>query len=278
MNCHYCLIQYIDDPICNESKNIGIIVHNSQDASLRLIGVDCNHIDTSSFENISERTKGNGWIYREWISWFEDLIVYEGKTLEGLQTLSQELDGGNFVIKAGGVIEADPNESLDEVADTLFASLVSLWAKPDKPPAKRRKTFLTQVEELLSNLYLSFRGGINKNVELALPPVEGKKRFVKVNYLIEYEPKTVFLLIPPNGSPEKIIQQISSAMTTFMQLQRPGYVDRNRCIVLTDRHGHQKSPTYWPLLAHYAHIVSISDPNALRKITSIIETGDMPQD
>jgi len=278
MNCHYSLIQYIDDPICNESKNIGIIAHNSQDASLRLIGVDCNHIDTSSFENISEKTKGNGWIYREWISWFEDLIVYEGKTLEGLQTLSQELDGGNFIIKDGGVITTDPNESLDEVADTLFASLVSLWAMPKKPPATKRKTFSTQVEELLSNLYISFRDGINKNVTLSLPQVEGRNISVKVHYLLEDEPRTIFLLIPPTGTLSKIMAQINSAMTTFMQLQRPGYVDRDRCIVLTDRHGRQKSPTYWPLLAHYAHIVSISDPNALIKITSIIDTGVMPQD
>src|ERR1039457_5260093 len=104
MSLSYCLIQYLDDPVRNEGRNIGVIVQGFGRACFRALGVSGTRVDVTLFETIA-RKKDVGWIYREWIDWFNDVLAGEGKSLENILAIGRKLEGGNIALREGGGID-----------------------------------------------------------------------------------------------------------------------------------------------------------------------------
>ena len=271
MTIHYSLIQYVEDPVRNEGRNIGVIVHDRGVTCLRALGVSNGQLDVSYFEALSTRTKGNGWVYQEWISWFEDLLSNEGRHLEGFQRYTKRLEGGNFIVKSGGYLDDLPEKKQKStIAEYLFANLVT-------PPHPRQSTrFTTLVEDLVTQTKLPLRPDFDRDITVEFFPEGRAPVSVSLPFILTDTPRTIFKIINPNGNLATLTRQVNDALYTFETVVAADFATKERCIIITDRPGKEKAP-HLRRLATNAHLIMISDPMAVTRIAKIIATGTAPQ-
>ncbi|MDD2734553.1 MAG: hypothetical protein PHF56_11480 [Desulfuromonadaceae bacterium] len=270
MSCHYCILQYVDDPVRNEGRNIGVVVHSNDSACMRAIGFDGTDTDVSYFEALSAKTKGCGWIYREWMDWFTDLLEFEGRSLDGFKAYIGRLDGGNFIVKSGGYLDGLPEDEEEGDAVTyLFSNLVTL------PQRRREPGFAVQVEDIIRRAELPLRPDFDQDLAIEFFPETGSPVTVSLPYVLMDAPRTLFKTVNPHSGLESLTRQINDAVFTFETAVAAGFAAKDRCIVLTDTLGKVKAP-YLRRLATHAHLIEISDRLAINRIKAIIATGTSP--
>jgi hypothetical protein len=265
MSLSYCLIQYIDDPIRNEGRNIGVIVLGFGRACFRALGVSGAGVDVTSFEAIA-RKKAVGWIYREWIGWFNDVLAGDGKSLDTIFAIARKLEGGNIVIRDGGEIDAAKEGYLDDAADALFTRLVRC---PNPQTAGR---FSERIDVFIKRSEICYLSGFDKDISVEFLPPGGTPVSVAIPFAMIDKPRTIFKLVNSNGSIESLLRQINDAVFTFETVVANGFAERNRCVVITDRPGATKAP-YFTRLATHAQIVYLSESDSTSKVRDIIEKG-----
>jgi hypothetical protein len=79
MSLNFHIIQYVDDPMTGEGKNIAIVAHDGRRGYLRMLGMEKYHLQTGFFSAISSRAHASAWVYREWAEWFQRLVSEEAK-------------------------------------------------------------------------------------------------------------------------------------------------------------------------------------------------------
>jgi hypothetical protein len=266
MSLSYSLIQYIEDPVRNEGRNIGIIVQGFGEACFRALGVNGDNVDVTPFEDLSSRNKENGWVYREWIDWFNDVFSGRGKGLDHIQTISRKLEGGNIVIRDGGVIDTLSDDSLDEAADELYSRMVS---RPTRQTAVR---FSDRINEFIKKSEISFRPGFEKDISIEFLPDLGTPVSIALPFALLDKPRTAFKLVNPKGSIDSLLRQINDAVFTFETVVANGFAEKNRCVVITDKVVKAKVQ-HLNRLSAYAQIIYLSDSDAVSKAKEIIGDG-----
>ncbi|GAM09050.1 hypothetical protein OR1_01324 [Geobacter sp. OR-1] len=266
MNVTYALIQYVEDPIRKEGRNIGIIAQGFNYLCLRMLGVKPPDIDVTLFEALSPKSRECGWVYLEWIDWFQDLVNDKGMTLDKILAIGRTLEGGNLVIKDGGMIEASDKGILDDAADYLFKRLVS------QPKRRITGRFADRIDDILKTAKIYYQGDFEKDISIEFLPVEKASITVTLPIVLMQKPRTVFKVINPRGSVDSLLRQVNDAVYTFDTLVSNGFVDKDHCIAITDKAPAPKAQ-HINRLADYANIVLLSDLDVVSKVTRVVEKG-----
>lgn len=272
MTIEYHLIQYVDDPLRGEGRNIGVVARMDYEAGFRSIGLDgFGRVDLGCFSSLSGRAKGDAWVFAEWIDWFRSLVGKEAWNPEAYDEALTELEsaGGRIVARKGGVLDASEDSSLDDALDHLFKRLVG------KPARPRKHEFDERLEQILQQSEICFWPDFARDVEVEFQPGEGKPpETVRLFCLLENKPRTVFKTVRFRTGGENLIRQVNDAIYTFQKVVEHGFAEKERCVILTEAIPASASG-YGTRLAMSAHLIDIHQDNAAASISNIVLRGPL---
>lgn len=255
MSLHFHVIQYLDDPMTGEGKNIAVLAHDGRRGYLRMLGMEGYRLRTGFFSAISPKAHASAWVYREWAEWFGRLASEDGRDRSVFTSELTKLEQGRHLIATGeGELEMEPGSNPEEAMDYLFGRLVRV---PKLSPAL---AFEDLLEETLSHAEVLFREDFHSDVEVELAPERGVPSvFLEFSYFLA-EPRPVgFRTLLFEGRPSKSVEKsVTAIASTFERAAGIGFLNRNRCVVLCDRLGAEQQP-YIERLSELARVLDVSD-------------------
>ena len=256
----YHLIQYVDDSLRGEGRNIGVVARRGRDAGFRTIGDGGEEgVDPGAFSTLSDRAGKDAWVFGEWIEWFRSLVANEARDPELFDAAMAELEsaGGRIVARRGGVLEAPGDSPLDQALDHLFGRLVG------RPARKRKHEFGERLEQVLQGSGICYRPDFIRDAEVEFLPGGGKPpETVRLFWLLESKPRTVFKVVRFRTGGERLIRQVNDAIYTFQKVVEHGFAEKGRCVVLTDRIT-TGSDSHARRLAEVANLIDVHHDDAV---------------
>jgi hypothetical protein len=224
-------ITYQRDPIVQEHRNIGVLVHEHGESELVLMGYDHpGTVEPAYFCKAFGFADEAGWVYHEWVRWFR-VMAQEVTTEDGLETEFSRLKASGSHFGAGDAfrVSAANEESAVQVATRLFGELVVL-----PPIAKPAPSFLSQVEHLVRCSEIEFKAPFHRNIELEIE-LPGQPLRVQLPYFSAGEqPLGIKLLRFKNKSHSEVASQINDILYVFDALLKNNILISSRCIVIHD--------------------------------------------
>ena len=263
---NYSIVQYIPDFLRGENHNVGVLFYGQGFERFYALGmVTGDLVDTELFESLCKESKGQGWAYREWISWFRMLVKRRGKEPEGILLSLKRLDEHckHFVARDHGEIELGPNDKPDQVAEAFFSQVVN------RSTAKRSRSFNELISATLGAIGLHERADFKRDIEIEFTPPGKLPLRIKLFCVLLNEPRTVIKVVRFRTSHSAFLQQVNDAAFTFEKMVEFGFVGKERCIVLTESPTLEKQDRI-KHLAGLAHIIDVTKPDAAAKINAII--------
>lgn len=255
MSLHFHVIQYLDDPLTGEGKNIAVLAHDGRRAYLRMLGLEDYRLRTGFFSAISPKAHASAWVYREWAEWFQRLVNGGGGDQSAFESELARLEQGRHLISTGeGILEIGPEDKPEEAMDYLFGRLVQV---PKRSPAL---AFEDLLDELLSQSEIIFREDFHTDVEVELTPESGVPSvFLEFSYFLSEPRPAGFRTLLFEGRPSKSVEKnVTAIASTFERATSIGFLNRNRCVVLCDKLGDEQQP-YIERLSELAHVLDVSD-------------------
>ncbi len=213
MSAKYWIAQYIADVFRKEPRNIGVIVQLAEDTTSRFFGV--------SGEGKIDGRKTQGFkypdVYRQWVQFWQSELKTSGPDR------CMEANASHYRIISGGSVDDIDASSIDEVANYLFAVLVSpggLIEALDGPGAVDRTetAFADVVAEaftdqsiLEANQPLLVRHPIRRNV-----PVVGKIGVAHKPSFVQQNGSLAIIEVVDFSIPQKRFARDHAGWTAFM--------------------------------------------------------------
>jgi len=111
----YWIAQYISDLFRNEPKNIGVFIALNGNAFAKFLGeTESGDIDRRKLRGFNSPD-----VYRQWIEYWRESIV------SGITESLIESSGSHFRVIEGGEIDGYDNDSIEQIANSMYAMLVS---------------------------------------------------------------------------------------------------------------------------------------------------------
>jgi hypothetical protein len=111
----YWVAKYIEDPVRNEPRNIGVIVHSDSAWAARFAGErDDGTVDGRRLQNFKYAD-----VYKQWLQYWREQL-----DAENIEDIVQSVTSNYYVIPGGGVSDIG-NDSADSVCKFLYDLLVS---------------------------------------------------------------------------------------------------------------------------------------------------------
>jgi len=265
MNLNFQVIQYIDDPLAAEGRNIAVLGHDGKRAYFRALGMDGHEFHPSHFKAISPRTRASAWVYNEWMEWFRYLTLYEWSNPDDFHAVLESLNKGQkIMIGSVGVLDGGSDAKPEEAMDYLFRRLVKI------PKIQPDLAFEDRIAEVFRHSELIYREGFDEDVEIELDPIKGGEpvRLEFSFYLPEPKPFGIRTLLFNGLSRRSLEKRVSAIVSTFAQAGEIGFLSRDRCVVLCDRAG-ARERDYVNRLSDVAQVIDLSDGNAAWTLNDI---------
>ncbi len=266
MNLHFHVIQYIDDLLSGEGKNIAVLAHDGQRAHLRMLGIENHHLQTGFFSAISRKAHASAWVYREWVEWFQQLVNEDGRDHDAFISELARLELGQHLKSTGEIVlEMGPEDNLEEAMDYLFDRLVQV---PRRPSAL---AFEDLLNEIFYRSEIIFRKDFQSDVEVELTPVNGGPSvFFEFSYFLS-EPKPVgFRTLRFDGRKNQSVwESVNAIATTFERAASIGFLNQNRCVVLCDKFNDSRL-SHIKRLSKLAQVLDASDKDTARTVHDIV--------
>lgn len=231
---HFRQIQYIDDFIKDERRNVGVIAYGDEGIFLRFLGQQLDDsIDLSSFSKISKLTKNNAWVFSEWVYWFRCLAEeYKDNQQELRPVLDKLLDDGSPFV-AG-------NESVIDIPEHETALNAVNWLSDYLLPKALNKQEDFDFEEALNkflqrNELIPQRRGFEKKLEIEFTPQGSSPIKIAVDYAVIDEPNSIFKVLEIKGSEKQMLKKVNDIVSTFERAVEHGFVTRDNCFLLTNK-------------------------------------------
>lgn len=252
MIVHYRLIQFREDPLRAEGRNVGVIAWTGDHAHLRALGVNpFGRIDPAGFERLlPQALRSSAWVYAEWVERWTDIARRcEGDAERLLAEFEriEEVSGAHWVATEGGEVDVesptpsprrirtdavDPGLSeVRDAADALYERLVEGGMAGGLPIA-----FLDAVDTVLSISEIRFREGFARDETIAIGSAEEAETFLFFPYLVdESEPIGIKLVCFDGPSWEATVAAVNDSVLTFDLAVAAGFLTRDRCVAMVDR-------------------------------------------
>lgn len=273
MTIEYHIIQYIDDPLRGEGRNIGVVARRDYEAGFRFIGLDgLGRVDLGCFSALSGRAGRDAWVFAEWIDWFRSLSSKEKWYPEAFDEAIAELEssgGGRIMAMKGGVLEGAEEGYLDAALDYLFGRLVGKLAKP------RKHSFGERLDQILQESEICFRPDFIRDAEVEFQPGEGKPpETVRLFCLLESKPRTVFKVVRFRTGGESLVRQVNDAIYTFGKVVEHGFAEKSRCVILTEAIP-AGGTSHARRLSEAGFLIDIHRENAAAIVNNVVKRGQL---
>lgn len=224
-------IAYQQNIFAQESRNIGVLLSEAGQSEILLMGCDSSgSVETAYFCKAFGHGEGAGWVYREWVRWFQRLVA-EATSKEEIEVELARLkrSGSHFGAGESILISAPMGEPIATVAARVFHSLVEIPKLAKRPPS-----FLSAAEHLIDRSEIQYRAPFHRNIELEIQCPEQPK-FVQLAYFVETaNPLGIKLLRFQGRSTADVAAQVSDLRYVFDTLITNGILESSRCVVLHD--------------------------------------------
>lgn len=251
MIVRYRLIQFRDDPLRAEGRNVAVVAWTEDRTHLRALGVNpFGRIDPAAFERLlPQALRSSAWIYAEWVERWTDIARRgEGDVERLLSELEriEEVSGAHWVAIEGGEVDVEPpapprpirTDSADpglsavrSAADALYGRLVAGGMAGGLPVA-----FLDAVDAVLSISETRFHEGFVRDETVAIGKDEEMETLLFFPYLVDGPERAGIKLACFDGpSWEAAVAAVNDAVLSFDLAVAAGFLRRDRCIALVDR-------------------------------------------
>jgi len=283
MIVRYRLIQFRDDPLRGEGRNVAVAAWGGGRAALRALGLKPpGMVDPSCFERLlPEAIRSSSWVYAEWVERWSDMLRRHERNPE---TLAAELDrmdevsGGYLVAVEEGEIEfgavprprgiealIDPSlAAVREAAGVLYGRLVAGGMAGGVPIP-----FLEAIDAALTISEIGAIGDLRRDETIAVASGAEEETILFFPYLLEKPVRAGFKLVCFTGSWESAVMAVNDTVLTFDLTATAGIVEHRRCIALTDTAG----PDHAPLTARLARsgsLVDVTAPDAPSRLRQLV--------
>lgn len=267
MMLNYWVIQFVPDPLRGEGRNVAIITHDGERASLRALGLDRNgRVDLGPFTTLAGKHAPSAWVYGEWVRWFEDLSLYEGKSVERLNAILNDVatQGLYFTALPAGTVDTPKSASLEQVTSWLFKRLVGKVKRP------LSRIFDSEVEEAITRSKIALRTEFMRDVEVEiLAESDAPPTLLRFAFLLDERPRIGFKVVRPHAGITSYGRQVNDAIYTFDKAVTAGFLERSRCLVFTKKPSGGRVPLI-EMLSRSAVVVDVSFPDAWKTIRAAI--------
>ena len=224
-------IAYQQNVFAQEPRNIGVLLSEAGKSEMLLMGCDpAGRVEPAYFCKTFGHGEGTGWVYREWVRWFQSLVAETASNEEIEVELARlKRSGSHFGAGEAILISAPLDEPIAAVAARVFRSLV------ETPKlSKRAPSFLSTVEHLIGCSEVEYRAPFHRNIELEIQSPEQPK-FVQLAYFVETaNPLGIKLLRFQGKSAADVAAQVSDLHYVFDTLKANGILEASRCVVVHD--------------------------------------------
>lgn len=286
MIVRYRLIQFREDPLRAEGRNVAVIAWTGDRTHLRALGVNpFGRIDSAGFERLlPQALRSSAWVYTEWVERWTDIARRcEGDAERLLTELEriEEVSGAHWVATEGGEVDVEPptppprpirTDAVDpglwavrNAADALYERLVAGSMAGSLPMA-----FLDAVDAVLSISEIRFREGFARDETVAIGSDGEAETFLFFPYLVDGAERTGIKLVCFDGpSWEAAVATVNDSVLTFDLAVAAGFMPRDRCVALVDRAAgeHQGLAAR---LARSATLIDVTAPEAATRLGRLI--------
>ena len=224
-------IAYQQNIFAQEPRNIGVLLREAGRSELLLMGCDpSGRVEPAYFCKAIGYGEGAGWVYREWVRWFQRLVADAASEEEiDIELARLKRSGSHFGAGESILVSAPLDEPISAVAARVFQSLVDIPKLSKRPPS-----FLSAVEHLIGCSEVEYRAPFHRNIELEIQSSEQPK-FVQLAYFVETaNPLGIKLLRFQGKSAADVAAQVSDLRYVFDTLIANGILEASRCVVLHD--------------------------------------------
>lgn len=285
MIARFRLIQFREDPLRGEGRNVAVIAWTGGRAHLRALGVNpFGSVNPTRFERLlPEAARSSSWVYAEWVErWADAVQRLEGNPEALLVDLDQmeAASAGYFVAMEEGEIEIDQPQPAEprspdfsdigltaarRAADLLYERLVAGGTAGGFPIP-----FLEAVESALSISEIRALRGFQLEESFAIGKDAEPETVLFFPYLVEGQTRTAFKVVCFNGPLwERVVAAVNDAVLTFDMAVESGWAERDRCIALVDTPG----PSHQLLAARLARssvLIDVTAPQAASRIRQLM--------
>lgn len=286
MIVRYRLIQFREDPLRAEGRNVAVIAWTDERIHLRALGVNpFGRTDPATFERLlPQALRSSAWVYAEWAERWADIARRcEGNAerlhaeLDGIE----EISGAHWVAIEGGEVDLEPPASsrptwmdttvdpalsvVHSAADALYERLVAGGMAGGLPVA-----FLDAVEDVLTISEIHYSGDFRRDETVAIGNDGETETILFFPYLVDGPMRSGLKLVCFNGpSWEAAVAAVNDAILTFDLAVAAGFMERNRCVALVDRAGGDHGLLV-ARLAQSAMVIDITAPGAASQLGRLV--------
>lgn len=286
MILRYRLIQFRDDPLRGEGRNVAVVAWGAGRAHLRALGLNpFGRVDPTPFERLlPDATRPSAWVYTEWIERWSDMVRRLESSPEALAAdldRMDEISGGHLVATEEGEIELEApaatelgraeGRSASDVATVLrgaallYERLVAGGMAGGLPVS-----FLDAIDAALSTSEIRFLDGFRRDETIAIAKGTEEETILFFPYLLEGGIKAGIKPVCIDGLPwDGAVAAVNDAILTFDLAVAAGLFERDRCIALVDVDGAGHGPLA-ARLARSAQLLQVTAPDAPSRLRQLV--------
>ncbi|HUW25790.1 MAG TPA: hypothetical protein VMW07_04590 [Gallionella sp.] len=254
LDLHYHVVQYVEDPLIGEGRNVAILAHHLGKGYFRALGVNGYHLAPSHFKSLSPKAHESFWAYREWVECFRSVSAIRSSEQfdEIISRLGSRSSG--LVASGEGVLELSDGHIIDptDAMDYLFQRLVRT---PKIPP-------ILAFEDRVADLFMRVEVGDDEHfwdeaVEVEMISDNGEEVInLEFSHLLTGDNPIGFNTLVLQGATKKsLARQIERITTTFRNAVKTGYLQQDRCILLCGK----VSETHRDFLSQLSGLAEVMD-------------------
>lgn len=284
MIVHYRLIQFREDPLRGEGRNIAVIAWTGSRAHIRAIGVDpFGNVEFSAFGRLlPDAMRTGAWVYAEWVERWADLVRRcegNGEALAAELERLEEISGAAFVAAEGGEadvaipssprpfgIGADPDlVAARAAADRLYDRLVAGGMAGGLPVP-----FLEAVDAVLSMSEVRYQERFQRDETFAIGASEEAEAFLFFPYFLDGPNSIGAKLVCFNGPPwDAVVASVNDTIFTFDTAVSAGLLERRHCLALVDDI-RSVQPALVARLAQAATLIDVTASDAASQLSALV--------
>ena len=268
IDLHFHVVQYVEDPLIGEGRNVAILAHHLGKGYFRALGVNGYQLAPSHFKSLSPKAHESFWAYREWVECFRAMSgIRSSKQFDEIVT-RLGASGSGLIASSEGVLELPEGHIIDatDAMDYLFQRLVRT---PKIPPA-------LAFEDRVADLFMRVEIGDDEYfwgepVEVEMISDNGEEVInLEFSHLLTGDNPIGFNTLVLQGMTKKsLARQIERITTTFRNAVKTGYLQQDRCVLLCGKIS-ERHRKLLAELSDIAEVMDVFDESTVRKIRKLV--------
>ena len=278
MSLRFHVVQYIDDPLLSEGRNVAILAYHGGRGHYRALGMDGYRLISSHFKSLSSKARDSVWVYREWIEWFRSLANI--RVVEQFDDAIARLATNNSGLVAASEGVIDLTEGHGDASDALDYLFKRLVRAPKITPILE---FEDQLESVFNQAEIIYDQNfwdeavevemVDKNERGAVITLEFSHLYSAefMHQLTTDTPIGFNTLVLQGATQKSLARHIERCATIFKNAVLTGFLQPDHCVLLCGRieEKHHEMLAQLAGIATGMDVYDESTPSKIRKLVWI---------